>query len=76
MTDGTVEADAIILRRLTECIRNPVQDPTSLVTGHMHYEDGRTCPRCGINRPFKMEVDYDVYDDGVRIPTGTIITLL
>jgi hypothetical protein len=76
MTDGTVEADAIILSRLTECIRNPVQDPTWLVTGHMHYEDGRTCPRCGINRDFKMEVAYDEYLDGTRLPAGTIITLL
>lgn len=80
--DGTAEADAIILRRLTKCIRDPVQDPTSLLTGHMHYTDPRrTCPRCGINRLFQIEHVYeDTYDlrtkELYRLPVGIVVTLV
>jgi len=76
--DGTAEADAIILRRLTKCI----EQSRMTNVGHKHYTDPRkTCPRCGINRLFRMEY---VYDEDIRIfnslrerqPNGIKITLV
>lgn len=75
--DGTAEADAIILRRLTKCIE---QSRHSNI-GHKHYTDPRmTCPRCGINRLFRMEYVYDEAFNPQKLydlrPAGIKVTLV
>lgn len=64
--DGTPEADEIIRTRLEKCLTQP--DPKT-GRGHTVYfdpADTRTCPRCGINRPFA--VDREEEEENYRLP--------
>lgn len=78
--DGTAEADRIIVRRLTQCIRtgvHTVYDPRFQIGN----DKPKRCARCGIGRHFKVELVYEEvgreWDTlSVRWPIETKVTLL